>query len=177
MLNICCILQYLLTFYVFLVKLQYTSGCDTEPSTLQEYVPEHSKMDRVSRQAHKSLSTYPTLPGLSDVHVISHGVTPDFTITLSNLFQQIVFLSLVFTNLKRFSTTISRYTSTTFNLLLLQDILLFLWRPIFFGFSQHQRHSVLVLSSLFLVLPFLPASNLLVIVGFVVAERILYIPR
>lgn len=28
-----------------------------------------------------------------------------------------------------------------------------------------------------LVLPFMPASNLLITVGFVVAERVLYIPR
>jgi hypothetical protein len=35
----------------------------------------------------------------------------------------------------------------------------------------------LLLGVLFLVLPFLPATNLVVTVGFVVAERVLYIPR
>jgi hypothetical protein len=35
----------------------------------------------------------------------------------------------------------------------------------------------LLLGALFLVLPFLPAANLVVTVGFVVAERVLYIPR
>uniref|UniRef100_A0A182FV64 Uncharacterized protein n=3 Tax=Anopheles albimanus TaxID=7167 RepID=A0A182FV64_ANOAL len=40
----------------------------------------------------------------------------------------------------------------------------------------HQRHVPLVLGFLLLVLPFLPATNLVVTVGFVVAERVLYIP-
>nr|CAD7263308.1 unnamed protein product [Timema shepardi] len=41
---------------------------------------------------------------------------------------------------------------------------------------KQQRHSPLVLGCLLLVLPFLPAANLAVTVGFVVAERVLYIP-
>lgn len=41
---------------------------------------------------------------------------------------------------------------------------------------QQQRHVPLVLGLLLLVLPFLPAANLVVTVGFVVAERVLYIP-
>ncbi|CAK1551538.1 unnamed protein product [Leptosia nina] len=39
-----------------------------------------------------------------------------------------------------------------------------------------QRHSPLLVGLLLLVVPFLPASNLLVTVGFVIAERVLYIP-
>ncbi|XP_047519722.1 protein O-mannosyl-transferase TMTC1-like [Pieris napi] len=39
-----------------------------------------------------------------------------------------------------------------------------------------QRHCPVVVGLLFLVIPFLPASNLLVTVGFVIAERVLYIP-
>ncbi|CAH0717510.1 unnamed protein product, partial [Brenthis ino] len=39
-----------------------------------------------------------------------------------------------------------------------------------------QRHTPLVLGVMLLVIPYLPASNLLVTVGFVVAERVLYIP-
>ncbi|XP_034246835.1 protein O-mannosyl-transferase TMTC1-like [Thrips palmi] len=39
-----------------------------------------------------------------------------------------------------------------------------------------QRHPPLVLGLLFLCVPFLPASNLVVTVGFVIAERVLYIP-
>uniref|UniRef100_A0A2H8TL04 dolichyl-phosphate-mannose--protein mannosyltransferase n=1 Tax=Melanaphis sacchari TaxID=742174 RepID=A0A2H8TL04_9HEMI len=39
-----------------------------------------------------------------------------------------------------------------------------------------QKHSPQVLSALLLIIPYIPASNLLVTVGFVVAERILYIP-
>uniref|UniRef100_A0AAG5DPC2 dolichyl-phosphate-mannose--protein mannosyltransferase n=1 Tax=Anopheles atroparvus TaxID=41427 RepID=A0AAG5DPC2_ANOAO len=42
--------------------------------------------------------------------------------------------------------------------------------------SEHQRHVPVVLGFLLLVLPFLPATNLVVTVGFVVAERVLYIP-
>ncbi|KAI4459974.1 hypothetical protein MML48_6g00016631 [Holotrichia oblita] len=42
--------------------------------------------------------------------------------------------------------------------------------------SEFQRHVPLVLGCLLLVLPFLPATNLVVTVGFVVAERVLYIP-
>ena len=40
-----------------------------------------------------------------------------------------------------------------------------------------QGHKVVLLSLSLMVVPFLPASNLLLRVGFVVAERILYIPR
>ena len=42
---------------------------------------------------------------------------------------------------------------------------------------QPNEQDVLVLSLAFLVIPFLPASNLFFRVGFVVAERILYVPR
>lgn len=42
---------------------------------------------------------------------------------------------------------------------------------------ESQRQTPLVLGFLLLTLPFLPASNLVITVGFVVAERILYIPR
>ncbi|XP_041973421.1 protein O-mannosyl-transferase TMTC1-like [Aricia agestis] len=41
---------------------------------------------------------------------------------------------------------------------------------------EFQRHSPLVVGLLLLVVPYLPASNMLVTVGFVVAERVLYIP-
>ncbi|XP_068082908.1 protein O-mannosyl-transferase TMTC1 [Anabrus simplex] len=41
---------------------------------------------------------------------------------------------------------------------------------------EFQRHPPLVLGALLLALPFLPAANLVVTVGFVVAERVLYIP-
>ncbi|KAH1011700.1 hypothetical protein HUJ04_001017 [Dendroctonus ponderosae] len=41
---------------------------------------------------------------------------------------------------------------------------------------ENMRHPPLVLGLLLLVLPFLPASNLFVTVGFVIAERVLYIP-
>lgn len=47
----------------------------------------------------------------------------------------------------------------------------------FFVCFQQQRHVPIVLGILLLVLPFLPAANLFVTVGFVVAERVLYIPR
>lgn len=47
----------------------------------------------------------------------------------------------------------------------------------FFIVLQQQRHPPLVLGWMFLVLPFLPASNLLITVGFVIAERVLYISR
>ncbi|XP_060800858.1 protein O-mannosyl-transferase TMTC1 [Amyelois transitella] len=39
-----------------------------------------------------------------------------------------------------------------------------------------QRHTPAVIGLLLLVIPFVPASNLLVTVGFVIAERVLYIP-
>ncbi|XP_026491486.1 protein O-mannosyl-transferase TMTC1-like [Vanessa tameamea] len=39
-----------------------------------------------------------------------------------------------------------------------------------------QRHTPLVVGLMLLVIPYLPASNMLVTVGFVVAERVLYIP-
>lgn len=42
---------------------------------------------------------------------------------------------------------------------------------------QQQRHPPIFLGWSILVLPFLPASNVLLTVGFVVAERVLYIPR
>ncbi|XP_075235053.1 protein O-mannosyl-transferase TMTC1-like [Lycorma delicatula] len=41
---------------------------------------------------------------------------------------------------------------------------------------ESQKHAPLVLGALLLSLPFLPATNLLVTVGFVIAERVLYIP-
>ncbi|CAH0392889.1 unnamed protein product [Bemisia tabaci] len=41
---------------------------------------------------------------------------------------------------------------------------------------EEQKQIPLVLSCLLLVLPFLPAANILVTVGFVIAERVLYIP-
>lgn len=44
-------------------------------------------------------------------------------------------------------------------------------------YFQTQRHGPQVLAALLLVVPYIPASNLLVTVGFVVAERVLYIPR
>ena len=45
-------------------------------------------------------------------------------------------------------------------------------------FVPFQEHSgPLTLGLLFLVVPFLPASNLFFRVGFVVAERLLYAPR
>lgn len=43
-------------------------------------------------------------------------------------------------------------------------------------FLQHHRHIPLVLGIMLLITPFMPATNLLVTVGFVVAERVLYIP-
>jgi len=46
----------------------------------------------------------------------------------------------------------------------------------YFNF-QTQKHSPQVLAVLLLIIPYIPASNLLVTVGFVVAERVLYIPR
>lgn len=42
--------------------------------------------------------------------------------------------------------------------------------------EQHHRHLPLVLGLMLLMIPFMPATNLLVTVGFVVAERVLYIP-
>ncbi|XP_058804494.1 protein O-mannosyl-transferase TMTC1-like isoform X2 [Phymastichus coffea] len=44
-----------------------------------------------------------------------------------------------------------------------------------FSDFEQQRHPPLILGWMFLVLPFLPASNLLITVGFVIAERVLYI--
>ncbi|XP_065221750.1 protein O-mannosyl-transferase TMTC1-like [Planococcus citri] len=41
---------------------------------------------------------------------------------------------------------------------------------------EHPRSAPIIVGFLFLVMPFLPASNLLFTVGFVVAERVLYIP-
>ncbi|XP_039295218.1 protein O-mannosyl-transferase TMTC1 isoform X2 [Nilaparvata lugens] len=45
-----------------------------------------------------------------------------------------------------------------------------------FADFEFHRHSPLVLGCLLLVIPFLPAANLMVTVGFVLAERVLYIP-
>lgn len=42
--------------------------------------------------------------------------------------------------------------------------------------SQNSSPDTLLISLLFLVLPYLPASNFFLTVGFVVAERLLYIP-
>ena len=42
---------------------------------------------------------------------------------------------------------------------------------------EDQKHTPIVLGTMLLILPFLPCTNLLVTVGFVVAERVLYIPR
>ena len=41
---------------------------------------------------------------------------------------------------------------------------------------HRHRHGVLLLGSLMMIIPFLPASNLFFPVGFVVAERVLYLP-
>nr|XP_037870885.1 protein O-mannosyl-transferase TMTC1 isoform X2 [Bombyx mori] len=41
---------------------------------------------------------------------------------------------------------------------------------------EMQRHTPAVVGLMLLVIPYLPASNLLVTVGFVIAERVLYIP-
>ncbi|XP_050681732.1 protein O-mannosyl-transferase TMTC1-like isoform X2 [Leptidea sinapis] len=41
---------------------------------------------------------------------------------------------------------------------------------------EYQRHPALVAGVMLLVIPYLPASNMLVTVGFVIAERVLYIP-
>ena len=43
-------------------------------------------------------------------------------------------------------------------------------------FDSPHRRRVVLLSLAMIMIPFLPASNLLFSVGFVVAERILYIP-
>lgn len=42
---------------------------------------------------------------------------------------------------------------------------------------QRSEHEEVLVGLLFLVLPFIPASNLFFRVGFVVAERVLYMPR
>ncbi|CAB3375830.1 protein O-mannosyl-transferase TMTC1-like [Cloeon dipterum] len=41
---------------------------------------------------------------------------------------------------------------------------------------EQQKQTPLILGCLFLVMPFLPATNLIITVGFVVAERVLFIP-
>ncbi|XP_044259420.1 protein O-mannosyl-transferase TMTC1-like [Tribolium madens] len=41
---------------------------------------------------------------------------------------------------------------------------------------ENQKHTPVVLGLMLLIFPFLPAANLVVTVGFVVAERVLYIP-
>ena len=43
--------------------------------------------------------------------------------------------------------------------------------------QDREENSLLVIGLCMLVLAYLPASNLLVTVGFVVAERVLYVPR
>jgi hypothetical protein len=43
--------------------------------------------------------------------------------------------------------------------------------------EEEKRKAQIWTALLFMAIPFLPASNLLFPVGFVVAERILYIPR
>lgn len=45
-----------------------------------------------------------------------------------------------------------------------------------FSLQRHESREILV-GMLFLVFPFIPASNLFFRVGFVVAERVLYMPR
>lgn len=45
------------------------------------------------------------------------------------------------------------------------------------SYIQSQESAPIILGLLMLVLPFVPAANLFVTVGFVIAERILYIPR
>lgn len=49
----------------------------------------------------------------------------------------------------------------------------------FFPYCVFQRleHKEVLAGLLFLVFPFIPASNLFFRVGFVVAERVLYMPR
>ena len=51
---------------------------------------------------------------------------------------------------------------------------------VFLGFhalsGTTRDHQAALLALLLIVLPYLPASNLLFLVGFVVAERVLYIP-
>ncbi|CAG7718642.1 unnamed protein product [Allacma fusca] len=49
------------------------------------------------------------------------------------------------------------------------------WTVVYLGFKSKTRRDVVVALS-FLIIPFIPASNLLFRVGFVVAERVLYIP-
>ncbi|CAB3241245.1 unnamed protein product [Arctia plantaginis] len=46
----------------------------------------------------------------------------------------------------------------------------------FIADMEVQKHTPAVIGLLLMVLPFVPASNLLVTVGFVIAERVLYIP-
>lgn len=57
------------------------------------------------------------------------------------------------------------------------DIFLFCFSSFVQFCLQSQRYAPLMLGILLLILPFLPATNLFVTVGFVVAERVLYIPR
>ena len=42
--------------------------------------------------------------------------------------------------------------------------------------GQERRHKVILIGTMMVVIPFLPASNLFFPVGFVVAERVLYLP-
>ena len=50
------------------------------------------------------------------------------------------------------------------------------WIGIFSITGTHQRQKIVVFALSLLILPYLPASNLFFPVGFVVAERILYLP-
>lgn len=45
------------------------------------------------------------------------------------------------------------------------------------GVFQRLEHKEVLVGLSFLVFPFVPASNLFFTVGFVVAERVLYMPR
>ncbi len=45
------------------------------------------------------------------------------------------------------------------------------------SYSQDLSNRTLCIGISLLVMPYIPASNLFVTVGFVVAERVLYIPR
>ena len=62
------------------------------------------------------------------------------------------------------------------SLLFLLCLLSLSYTSLFGSCSQRHRHTTIIGLSL-LVVPFLPASNLFLRVGFVVAERILYISR
>lgn len=55
-------------------------------------------------------------------------------------------------------------------------VFFFMSPSIWLSLQRHESREVLV-GMLFLVFPFIPASNLFFRVGFVVAERVLYMPR